>query len=684
MNVKYQTVFVKKKAYGVTKKRYNRKSIMFDHVKILYYRVRAGEAIGMQKTFIKYTFVIITTAIFLILFINFLFTLHALEAQQLKTFQTKSEQVIHTLENNQIELAELNSSLNDDYLTRAKAAAYVLDRQPEISMNVSEMQYLANLLNVDELHVIDENGIIVAASVEKYIGIDMSKHKQTKEFLSLLESDKEDAYLIQEPQPNAAEDKIMQYIGVARKATKGIAQVGFEPTRQLEAESRNTYDYIFSKFPTDEGEELFAVDTKTGKVLGHSDGMEKDFSENAYHLQNLRKCEKGAYEKGENGKVMYVVSKKYGNVLICAALPRAILFERLWKNVFNTLLYLLLIEAAVILLLNYLTKRKVVDGIHKIIDDLTAITNGNLDTQVSVGGNREFEMLSHGINRMVKSIISISNRISVIIEISGIPLAAFEYERGINHVFATSGLGKLLDISSQKAEELYSNSELFDRYIHNIAKAPIDGEANIFQINDSNYIRLHMSESAEGYLGVITDATEYVEEKQKLRYENTHDHLTGLYKFPHFKQMAANILKDMPEGRMCAVVMLDLDYFKTINDTFGHDAGDNYLKGFSSVMLRMPATHFVTARRSGDEFCMMIYDCKNKSEIEAFLDSFYETLGKNPVALSDTYSKTISASGGFAWTADPSADVSELLSCADKALYEVKKNTKGRYVEYGA
>ena len=101
----------------------------------------------MQKTFIKYTFVIITTAIFLILFINFLFTLHALEAQQLKTFQTKSEQVIHTLENNQIELAELNSSLNDDYLTRAKAAAYVLDRQPEISMNVSEMQYLANLLS---------------------------------------------------------------------------------------------------------------------------------------------------------------------------------------------------------------------------------------------------------------------------------------------------------------------------------------------------------------------------------------------------------------------------------------------------------------------------------------------------------------------------------------------------------
>ncbi len=636
----------------------------------------------MQKTFIKYTVIIITTAIFLILFINILFTLHSLESQQLKTFQTKSEQVIRTLENNQIELSELNESLDEDYLTRAKAAAYVMDHQKEVSMNVSEMQNLADLLNVDELHVIDDKGIIVSASVEKYIGIDMSRHKQTREFLSLLESDREDAYLIQEPQPNAAEDKMMQYVGVARKQTKGIVQVGFEPTRNLEAQSRNTYDYIFSKFPTDGGEELFAVDCMTGAVLGHSDGMEREYTEETYHLDKLLKCTEGGDLEGADGRVMYVASKTYRDVLICAALPRAVISEKLWKNVLNTLLYLFLIEAAVILLLNYLIKRKVVDGIHRIIEDLTSITNGNLDTLVSVEGNREFDMLSHGINRMVKSIVSISDRISVIIEISGISLAAFEYERGMNHVFATSGLGKLLNISNQTAEELYHNSDLFDHYIQNITKEPIAGETNIFRINDSNYVRLHMSESPEGYLGVITDATEYVEEKRRLHYENTHDHLTGLYKFAHFKQVAADILKKMPDDRICAVVMLDLDYFKSINDTFGHDAGDNYLKGFSAVLHAMPPEHFVTARRSGDEFCMMIYDCKEKSEIKSFMEGFYRMLGRNPVTLSDTHSKIISASSGFAWTADSEADVSELLSCADKALYEIKQSTKGCYAEY--
>ena len=164
----------------------------------------------MQKIFIKYAIAILTVASFMILFINFLFYWHTLEARQFVTFRTKIDQVIHTLENNRQELALMKESLDEDYLTRARAAAYVLDREDVLSLSVVEMQYLADLLNVDELHVIDESGFIVAGSVSEYVGIDMSKHPQTNAFLALLESDVEGAYLIQEPQPNAAENKIMQ------------------------------------------------------------------------------------------------------------------------------------------------------------------------------------------------------------------------------------------------------------------------------------------------------------------------------------------------------------------------------------------------------------------------------------------------------------------------------------------
>ena len=111
----------------------------------------------MQKTFVRFAFAIVTAAVLLIFVFNCLFTIHSLESQQYNTFYTKSEQVIHTLETNQDELSMMKENLDEDYLTRAKAAAYVLDRQEDVSMDVQEMNYLANLLVVDYLHIIDEN-----------------------------------------------------------------------------------------------------------------------------------------------------------------------------------------------------------------------------------------------------------------------------------------------------------------------------------------------------------------------------------------------------------------------------------------------------------------------------------------------------------------------------------------------
>ena len=635
----------------------------------------------MQKTFIKYTFFILTTAVSLILGIHFLFGVHMLEEQQYDTFHAKIEQTIHTLESNREELQQLNESLDEDYLTRARAAEYVLDRMESVSMDVSQMQYLADLLNVDELHVIDGNGIIVSASVSKYVGIDMADHEQTREFLTILESDDENAFLIQDTQPNAAENKIMKYVGVARKGQKGVVQVGFKPIRQMDAISRNTYSYIFSRFPTDIGEELYVID-QDGKVLGHSGGMENDFRAPCYQLEQLKDCEQGIHKEGQNGKPMYVVGRQYDGVLLCAALPRSILFQKLWKNILAVSAYLLFIEAAVILLLNYLVKRKVIDGIHYIIENLTAITNGNFDTVVAVGGNREFEKLSAGINMMVKSIVNLTDHISVIIENSGVPLAAFEYERGINYVFTTSGLSELLDLPPAKAAKIYKSSVLFDEYIQEITENPIEGEEDIYRLGDKKYARIHMSKSAKGCLGVITDVTKDVMEKKRMQYENTHDALTGLYKFEHFKLLAEQMLQKMPPQKVCAAVMLDLDHFKSINDTYGHDGGDRYIQDFSNIMKSMPPEHFLCARRSGDEFCMMIHDCEDKAAIVRYLDIFYRELGQNKTRLSETHFERIRASAGFAWTDNPESSMTELLSHADEALYDMKNNTKGYYGEY--
>lgn len=639
----------------------------------------------MQKKFLKHTVFIITAAILMILFINFLFNLNILKSQQFDTFTVKIDQMIHTVENNRTELEQLEESLDEDYLTRARAAAYVLDRQKEVSMDVEEMQYLAELLNVDELHIIDENGIIVSASVPKYVGFDMHSGEQTRPFLDLIGRGDEDAYLIQQAQPNASEGKIMQYVGVARKSVSGVVQVGFTPTRQLEAQARNTYEYIFSKFPTDIGEEFYVIDLSDdayGRVQGHSGGLDQDFSAECYRLSALEDCTKGAYRKDSNGEMMYVVSRRYQDVLLCAALPRSFLFKKLYENTAMTFLYLMLIEEMVVLLLNYLLRQKVINGIHKILDSLNAIAEGNLNTKVAVYDNHEFEELSAGINTMVQSIIHLSNRMSAIIEISGIPLAAFEYERGIKHIFVTSRLNELLEMSDEKAAQLYQNADLFDQYIHSVMKDPVEGEKDIYKINEEKYLQIVLAELDDGYLGVMTDVTKDVQKKLRLHYENTHDPLTGLYKFDHFKKLSADRLAEIAVGRIAAAVMIDLDDFKSINDNYGHDAGDEYLKSFSNVMESMSKEHVLTARRSGDEFCMLIFDCKDRAEIVSYLDEFYAALQKTPVLLNGQHTKIISASCGFALTDYEEGGIDTLLSRADEALYEVKRSTKGTFSEY--
>ena len=109
----------------------------------------------------------------------------------------------------------------------------------------------------------------------------------------------------------------------------------------MEAQSRNTYDYIFSKFPTDIREEFFVVNTSSRTVLRHSDGLNQEFSADCYRLGLLFNCTEGAYQKGDDGTTMYVVSRQYRDILLGAALPLKILFQKLWKNTTAPIMYLL-------------------------------------------------------------------------------------------------------------------------------------------------------------------------------------------------------------------------------------------------------------------------------------------------------------------------------------------------------
>ena len=637
----------------------------------------------MLKIFQRYALQIMTIAILLILIINSIITIISLRKQQYDTFDEKLGQVVHTMESNQIELTSIKINLNEDYLTRARAAAYIESNNPELFQDEEELARIVELLDVDEIHVIDENGIIVLSTVAEYLGLDFYKGEQTLEFISILESDDPNAFLIQEARPNAAENKMMQYVGVARIGQKGIVQVGLEPLRQLQAQERFTYAYIFSRFPTDIGETFFAVDCVENKVVAFADegSYSYDNYSRFYNMESLEGCEKGAFRTFEDDTLQYVVTRQYNDVLIGVSIPVSIMFADLWERATVTLIYLIIILLIMLFLLSFLVNKKVVKGMHDILSKLAMIREGNLDTRVEVGGNAEFEQLSEGINSMVESIINTANRTSKIIDMSRMPFAAFEYQPGMKEVFTTSKLSQLLQLSDKEAAELVKHPGGFLETIHEVMSKKTF-EEDVYEFSENYYLNIYLTVNGDEYLGVVTDVSAEMQEKKNIIFENQHDQLTGLCRYKPFKEQVGQYLESKQDDEICAVVMMDLDNFKGINDTFGHDVGDQYLVAFANVLKSLSKEHCIPARRSGDEFCVFLYGYKEKTEIEKILDSVFDILNKRPVHLSNEEKRVIGMSGGYIITKNSESNVMDLLHCADLALYEAKSKGKGNFVLY--
>lgn len=166
---------------------------------------------------------------------------------------------------------------------------------------------------------------------------------------------------------------------------------------------------------------------------------------------------------------------------------------------------------------------------------------------------------------------------------------------------------------------------------------------------------------------------------EKLKEERDLDILTGIWNRRAFEREVARIIATRNVENM-AVIMLDLDKFKCINDSYGHETGDSYLRHFCGLFCGFTEKNSIVGRRSGDEFFMFLYNFSEPSKIENSIQRFYEDLEKCPIQLPDGTNKVIRVSAGAVWTKDMENAWTDLLRAADKALYAVKENGRNNYV----
>ena len=129
-----------------------------------------------------------------------------------------------------------------------------------------------------------------------------------------------------------------------------------------------------------------------------------------------------------------------------------------------------------------------------------------------------------------------------------------------------------------------------------------------------------------------------------------------------------------------AMVMLDLDGLKSVNDTYGHESGDIYIRETAVCMKGIPEDHAIVGRRSGDEFFILLFGYEDRNCVRKQLRDFYDILDKHPAVLPDGIQLKIQISSGIAWYGGELCTFEELVRCADIALYEAKSTIKGQTV----
>ena len=190
-----------------------------------------------------------------------------------KNAQTTSnvllDRVIAVLDKNESSEERFVKSLKDDYIVRAKAISYIVDAKPEVEYDIDELQKIASLMSVDEIHFIDETGTIYSGSIPKYFGYSFDSGEQMAFFKQMLNN--YDLTLCQDVTPNTAEAKEMMYAITWNESKTHMVQVGITPKRLLKELNQNQISNVVADMPVYKGMEIYVVNSKTKIIEGATD-----------------------------------------------------------------------------------------------------------------------------------------------------------------------------------------------------------------------------------------------------------------------------------------------------------------------------------------------------------------------------------------------------------------------------
>lgn len=374
----------------------------------------------------------------------------------------------------------------------------------------------------------------------------------------------------------------------------------------------------------------------------------------------------------------------------------------IYTNLVRMFVIAFALSGVITILCTVIINRHVTRPVTKVSKTLRDNKNSDDIIKFSSSGIAEIDQLTDAIQQLQINVKEQSSRVSKIISMSVVGIGAFMYDTVKQTVFISESMIQTLGcdkmppkdttISFRQFMDLMADTD--ERNCTNISgffKAVCDESTEdiatrqypiLTDTGEQKWFRLSLRRDGTNILGLVQDVTRSVLEMKKVKYERDYDVTTGILNRRAYYNKIEKLFREPEKLKTAAFLMFDIDNLKYVNDTYGHDFGDDYITATANVLKNFQYSGGIVARMSGDEFNVFLYGFESRDEIRKIIQDVKRKLEKGFCILSDGTHYKLRASGGVSWYPDDSTSYEMLIRFADFAMYTIKHSTKGSIAEF--
>lgn len=301
---------------------------------------------------------------------------------------------------------------------------------------------------------------------------------------------------------------------------------------------------------------------------------------------------------------------------------------------------------------------------------------------------RELDQFATAVTQLSHDVLNTSTKFLRIMEMASVDLGGYEVRKDSPTVYVTENFFSMLGIPEKKEENL--TKERFQEIMTEFESVcrSSKGYAGdlIYHIplpdGKIRYVRIETTSEADAQVGLVEDVTAVTTERLRIEHERDYDPLTGLYSRRAFQRESEAIFARPEKLKHAALIMMDTDNLKHMNDTFGHDWGDKYIRRAGQCLAWNTPPGTLCARISGDEFNVLFYGYDSQEAIREEIRNLKTAVKETSLTLPSGRKLHLSISGGIAWYPENSREFPIMKKYADFAMYQVKRTQKGELAEF--